>query len=349
MKYLFDASEVSLGGGIWKWLGEFECGIEEFLGHAALSGDGEANGWHERTLITLSSYLGSICMDYSDLVRYLQGSRESQSVSNVLVRCTLWLYVHGFHGAFERSNVMLVSSWLFKHPKAKSLSQKSIVDKGRPLCLVANGARHAVSWFFGVGISGPNWRFLCLLMTLCNAFERTVLCLTRWMAVSGWAFDLGMPQIFGSASCTRLLWSIHDFSWIHNMDRNLEISFIWSKTVRKSILVVVCCSPCACHSCQWGLPKVSRFGSISNFLGSRAFEYCIYYIEITNSWSLSNSFCLRTVECSLCECWCTSGLFYILHLVVMRSFWSICDFYGFIVSISMFRYRLFGGRVCVSP
>jgi hypothetical protein len=120
--------------------------------------------------------------------------------------------------------------------------------------------------------------------------------------------------------------------------------------VRESIVGTCFCCQCACHTCQWGPAKVLRFGSISDFLGSWAFEYYMYYIEITNSWNLCRCFCLRKVECSLYECWCTSGL------ALVPCLWWSCGhfdrfviFSGFIVWIWIFRYRLFEAKLCGSP
>jgi hypothetical protein len=103
----------------------------------------------------------------------------------------------------------------------------------------------------------------------------------------------------------RSFWSLRDFFWISLIIINLQIPFVWGEPVSESIVGFLCCCPSACHSCLWGLFKRWCFGWISHFFDSKAFEYHIDYIEITNSWNICQSFCLRTVECSLCECWST--------------------------------------------
>ena len=125
---------------------------------------------------------------------------------------------------------------------------------------------------------------------------------------------------------TRPLWSPCYFCWLFSIMLECQRSLIWSKTARKYIVCVVCLSPCACHSCLWGLPKVSRFGSISDFFGSWAFEYCIEYTKFINSWNLFQSFCLRAVQCNL---WVLLHLrpSYTLSLVVTRRLWFLCVFF----------------------
>jgi hypothetical protein len=200
------------------------------------------------------------------------------------------------------------------------------VDKGRPLCMSDNGARHAVSWLLAWVYPGPSDDFFRFWLLFATHLRALSCAWPPWMAVSVGAIDVGMPQIFGSASCTRLLWSPYVSFCIHSIDMNLHISFVWSKTVRKSILVVVCCCPCACHSCWWGLSKVTRFASLFHFFDSWAFGYYMYYTETTNSWNLCQSFCLRTVQCKL---WVLVHLrpFYIKYLVVTRLVWSLCDIF----------------------
>jgi hypothetical protein len=98
---------------------------------------------------------------------------------------------------------------------------------------------------------------------------------------------------------TRSLWSIRDFSWIHTITINVQISFVWRESVRESTVVVLCWCPLACHLCWWHLSKRWCFGWISHFGGSRAFEYYMYCTELIHCWNLYNSCCQRTVQCNL--------------------------------------------------
>ena len=164
-----------------------------------------------------------------------------------------------------------------------------------------------------------------------------------------WVLEHTVALCTLSLVVTRSLWSLCDFFWISLIIINIQIPFVWGEPASECIVGVLCCGPCACHSCWWRLSKRWCFGWISHFFDSKAFENHMDCIKLTNSWIVSKSFCLRTVQCSLYDCWCTSGL------VVPCFWWSwghfdrFVIFSGFILSILMLRSYLFGGQACVSP
>jgi hypothetical protein len=68
-------------------------------------------------------------------------------------------------------------------------------------------------------------------------------------------------------------------------------------------------------------------------------------IKLTNSWIVSKSFCLRTVQCSLYHCWCTSGL------VVPCLWWSWGHFDRLVIFMDLYyQYQcsdlFYLGRAC---
>jgi uncharacterized membrane protein len=117
--------------------------------------------------------------------------------------------------------------------------------------------------------------------------------------------------------------------------------------VRKSVGCVVCCCHCACHSCWWALPKVWWFASISEFLGSWAFEYCMYCIESIHWWNMYTISRLRRQAVAFVSAGAPLGLLPSCIWCLQGYFGLFMLFSRFIVSLSMFRYRLFGGRVCL--
>jgi hypothetical protein len=66
----------------------------------------------------------------------------------------------------------------------------------------------------------------------------------------------------------RSFWSLRDFFWISLIIINLQIPFVWGEPVSESIVGVLCCCPCACHSCWWRLLKRWCFGWISHLHSS---------------------------------------------------------------------------------
>ena len=109
-----------------------------------------------------------------------------------------------------------------------------------------------------------------------------------------------------SLVATTTLWSHCYFFWISSININLQIPFVWSQTVRGCIISVLCCCQCACHSCWWGLAKVSWFSSISDLVLYLLNTACIALKSLTRG--IYPSAFVWGRYSATCECWCTSGL-----------------------------------------
>jgi len=157
------------------------------------------------------------------------------------------------------------------------------------------------SWLWSISAFLDLWSFkyyIYCIGVVCSRIVSKSFCL-RTVQCSFCVLVHTVSLCTSSLVAPKSFWSLCDFSWIHNINMNLQISFIWSKAVRKSIVGVVCCCPLACHSCSWGLSKVPMFGSILYFLGSWVFEYCIYCIEMIYWRNMYKPWHVRTVQCSL--------------------------------------------------